>query len=167
VTEPFIGEIRMLSFNFAPTGWAVCNGQSLPINQNQALFSLLGSTYGGDGMTTFWLPDLRTRMPMHRNGNYPIGQHGGEVSHILTTDELPAHTHRASASSSIATTVSPTGAVWANTGKQSYSPAPNGAMDPGTVTATGLSQAHQNMPPFLAITFVIALQGIFPPRDLG
>jgi microcystin-dependent protein len=162
-----MGEIRMLSFNFPPRGWALCNGQSLPISQNQALFALLGTIYGGDGASTFCLPNLQTRMPMHSNGNYPIGQHGGEATHIITADELPAHTHRANASSAIATSVSPTDAVWANTGKQSYAPAPNGAMDPRSVTVTGSSQAHQNMPPFLVFSFVISLQGIFPQRDLG
>jgi microcystin-dependent protein len=165
VTVPFIGEIRMLSFNFAPRGWAVCNGATLMISQNQVLFALLGAIYGGNGSTTFCLPNLQARTPMHVNNTYPLGLQGGEVSHILTADELPAHTHRASASSAIATTASPTSAVWANTGKQSYAPAPNGAMDPSTVTATGSSQPHQNMPPFLVLNFVIALQGTFPQRD--
>jgi microcystin-dependent protein len=165
VTTPYLGEIRMLSFNFAPRGWALCNGATLTISQNQALFAVLGTIYGGDGVSTFCLPDLRVRMPLHANDAYPLGRQGGEVNHILTTDEIPAHTHRASASSAIANTVSPTSAVWANTGKQSYAPAPNGFMDPSTVTVNGLSQAHQNMPPFLVINFVIALQGIFPQRD--
>jgi microcystin-dependent protein len=165
VSDPFIGEIRMLTLNFAPQGWALCNGQLLPINQNQPLFALLGTIYGGNGMTTFALPDLRTRMPMQANGAYPLGLSGGEVSHILTANELPAHSHLANASSASATTVSPTGAVWANTGKQNYAPAPNGAMDPGSVSMTGSSQAHENMPPFLVINFAIALVGVFPYRS--
>jgi microcystin-dependent protein len=162
VTEPYLGEIRMLSFNFAPKGWALCNGQLLPINQNQPLFALLGSTYGGNGLTTFALPDLQTRIPMHSGGNYRLGQEGGEASHTLAAGELPAHTHLASASSTRASTVSPAGAVWANTGKQSYASAPNFFMDPGTVGTVGQSLPHENMPPYLVINFAIALQGDFP-----
>jgi microcystin-dependent protein len=164
VSQPFIGEIKMLSLNFAPKNWALCNGQLLPINQNQPLFSLLGTSYGGDGRTTFALPDLRARMPLHVGNGLLLGNAGGEESHVLSPSELPQHAHLAGASSGAATALSPNGAVWANTGKQSYAAVGDTAMDSTAVSAVGSSQPHDNMPPFLVITFVIALAGVFPSQ---
>ena len=164
--EPFLGEIRMAGFGFAPRGWALCNGQLLPIAQNQALFSILGTTYGGDGRTTFALPDLRSRLPIHA-GNFPLGTHNGEEGHVLSSAELPAHTHQAIANTDAnsATLTSPTGNRWANGGQAAYAAAGNGSMAPAAVGTTGNSQAHDNMSPYLVVNFIIALQGIFPSRN--
>ena len=167
MAEPFLAEIRICSFVFAPKGWALCNGQLLPINQNQGLFSLLGTTYGGDGRVNFGLPDLRGRVPLHA-GPYlgPIGARGGEEGHTLSIAELPTHLHTVSASSGGAASKTPTGSVWAANGSaNSYSNhLPDVAMDPATVQPRGGSQAHLNMAPFLVLNFCIALQGIFPSQ---
>jgi len=169
---PFISEIRIFSFSFAPKGWAQCNGQFLPINQNQALFSLLGTTYGGNGQTTFALPDLRGRVPFHVGGSFTQGQAGGQEFHTLTVSEMPAHTHAltgntaATGASNNATAASPTGAYWANSGKNVFASGnPNGAMSPATVTNFGGSQPHENRSPFLVLNFCIALVGAFPSRN--
>lgn len=165
MSEPFLSEIRIMSFVFAPKGWALCDGQLLPINQNQALFSLLGTTFGGDGRVTFALPDLRSRTPIHVGSGHNLGERGGEQAHTLSVAELPAHTHVASASSSPASTNTPTNAVGLaqSTGSQLYGPAANlAAMAPNSLSNTGGSQAHLNMQPFLTLSFCIALQGIFP-----
>jgi microcystin-dependent protein len=163
MAEPFLSEIRIMSFGFAPKGWAQCNGQLLPINQNQALFSLLGTTFGGDGRVNFALPDLRGRTPIHVGSGHTLGERGGEQAHTLSVSELPTHTHVLSASSNPGTINDPTGAVLAKSGQNAYAAALNlVAMNPGVVTATGGSQAHLNMQPFLTLTFCIALQGIFP-----
>jgi microcystin-dependent protein len=163
--DPFIGEIKMLSFGFAPRGWAFCNGQLLPINQNQALYSLLGVQYGGNGQTTFALPNLQASIPLNNGTQYQMGQKGGEISHTLTASELPVHTHGARVGRP-ATSTSPAGAYWASSGKLSFAaPGPAAVMNPATVGSTGNSQPHNNLPPFLVLTFVIALQGIFPSRN--
>jgi microcystin-dependent protein len=165
MAEPFLSEIRMMSFNYAPRGWAMCNGQLLPINQNQALFSLLGTTYGGDGRVTFALPDLRDRVPIHVGNGHTLGERAGEQVHTLTAAETSQHTHTMSASSAAATTGTPgVGVVPAqSTGAPLYAAPSNvAAMDPGAVDAVGGSQAHQNMQPYLTLSFCIALQGIFP-----
>jgi microcystin-dependent protein len=167
-----MGEIKIFSFNFAPKGWAMCNGQFLQINQNQALFSLLGTTYGGDGRTTFALPDLRCKAPNHFGSSFTLGQQGGEFAHTVTTSELPTHPHLLNANLAVvdvntnATQGAPTGNFWANDGKAIYcTSAPNNAMHPSAVSNVGGSQPHQNMQPFLVLTFCIALTGIFPSRN--
>jgi len=164
--EPFIGEIQYVAFNFAPRGWALCNGQLLPINQNQALFSLLGTTYGGDGRTTFALPDLRGRVAPSA-GDHPLGETGGSESVTLTTSQLPAHTHQVSVADHRGSTGdpgAPAGAFPAS-GAQAYALSPNAAFAPSALSAAGGSQPHENRQPYLALTAVIALQGIFPSRN--
>ena len=169
MAEPFLSEIRIMSFDFAPKGWALCNGQSMPINQNQGLFSLLGTTYGGDGRTTFALPDLRARTPIHVGSGHNLGERGGEPAHTLTISELPTHTHVAQASSADADAAVPTGNLLAavdNTTFGSAYAAPSNlvAFAPSAVSNAGGSQAHQNMQPFLTLSFCIALQGIYPSQ---
>jgi microcystin-dependent protein len=163
MAEPFLSEIRIMSFVFAPKGWALCNGQLLPINQNQALFSLLGTTFGGDGRVNFALPDLRARTPIHAGFGHTLGERGGEQAHTLSIAELPTHTHVLSGSSDQGTLTDPTGHIWAKSQQNAYGAAQNlVAMSPSVVTNTGGSQAHLNMQPFLTLSFCIALQGIFP-----
>jgi microcystin-dependent protein len=169
MAEPFLSEIRIMSFVFAPKGWALCNGQLLPINQNQPLFSLLGTTFGGDGRVNFALPDLRGRTPIHVGSGHTLGERGGEQAHTLSIAELPTHTHVLNASSAQAdqaTLVTPpnnTPNLLASvTGNQYGPPTSLTTLTPGTVTNTGGSQAHLNMQPFLTLSFCIALQGIFP-----
>lgn len=163
MAEPFLSEIRMMSFVFAPKGWALCNGQLLPINQNQALFSLLGTTFGGDGRVNFALPDLRGRTPIHVGGSHTLGERGGEQAHTLSISELPTHTHVAQASSQTSGGVAlPTGAFLAPVNNAYHSAQNLTSLNAGTVTNTGGSQAHLNMQPFLTLSFCIALQGIFP-----
>jgi microcystin-dependent protein len=162
MAEPFLSELRIMSFNFPPKGWAMCDGQLLPINQNQALFSLLGTTFGGDGRVNFGLPDLRGRTPIHVGAGHTLGEKGGEQAHTVALSELPQHTHAMSASSTNADVVSPVDNVVAQS-SQLYGPtAQLTTLDPSTNGATGGSQAHLNMQPFLTLTFCIALQGIFP-----
>jgi microcystin-dependent protein len=164
LAEPFLSEIRIMSFVFAPKGWAMCNGQLLPINQNQALFSLLGTTFGGDGQVNFALPDLRGRVPLHVGSAHTLGERGGEQAHTLSIAELPEHTHVANATSNAATDTSPSsGLGYARSGTNMYGGATSlVAMAPQSVGNVGGSQAHLNMQPFLTLSFCIALQGIFP-----
>jgi microcystin-dependent protein len=165
MAEPFLSEIRLFSFVFAPQGWAPCNGQLLPINQNQALFSLLGTTFGGNGQTNFALPDYRARVPIHVGAGHTLGERGGEQAHTLSIAELPTHSHVLTASSTPATTNTPTTALTfaASTADQLYSPPQNlVAMNSAAISSIGGAQAHLNMQPFLTISFCIALQGIFP-----
>lgn len=163
MAEPFLSEIRIMSFVFPPKGWALCNGQLLPINQNQALFSLLGTTFGGDGRVNFALPDLRGRVPIHVGNFHTLGERGGEQAHTLNIAELPTHTHVMNASTSSGDTPLPSGNVLADSPSQLYGPPLNLVSLPaGTVTNIGGSQAHLNMQPFLTLSFCIALQGIFP-----
>ena len=166
MAEPFLSEIRIMSFGFAPQGWALCNGQLLPINQNQALFSLLGTTYGGDGRVNFALPDLRARVPIHMGSGHTLGERGGEQAHTLSIAELPTHAHVLTASSAAANApvpFGPSGNLLADTATKIYGPANNlQATNAGGVTNTGGSQAHLNLQPFLTLNFSIALQGIFP-----
>jgi microcystin-dependent protein len=164
MAEPFLSEIRLMSFVFAPKGWALCNGQLLPINQNQGLFSLLGTTFGGDGRVNFALPDLRGRVPIHVGSGHTLGERGGEQAHTISIAELPTHTHVMSGSNAAVTTNVTTNAVLGNTAPASlYAGATNlTAMSGPTITNTGGSQAHLNMQPFLTLSFCIALQGIFP-----
>jgi microcystin-dependent protein len=162
MAEPFLSEIRLMSFVFAPRGWALCNGQLLPINQNQGLFSLLGTTFGGDGRVNFALPDLRGRTPIHVGSGHTLGERGGEQAHTLSIAELPEHTHVAEATNNNGAQ-NPVGSVLAKTGANTYGAATNlAAMAAGMITNTGGSQAHLNMQPFLTVSACIALQGIFP-----
>ena len=167
MSEPFLGEIKIISWNFPPKGWTFCNGQLLPINQNQALFSILGTTYGGDGRVNFGLPNLQGRTPVHVGNGISLGEMGGETSHTLNISELAAHNHVPVGSSSNATSPSATGNLWAKviTGPQPYSPTPNVAMNPACILPTGGSQPHENMSPYLVLNFIIALQGIFPSQN--
>lgn len=163
MAEPFLSEIRLMSFVFAPRGWALCNGQLLPINQNQGLFSLLGTTYGGDGRVNFALPDLRGRVPIHTGAGHTLGERGGEQAHTLSTAELPMHAHGVAASSTASGgTASPSGGFLGGANNAYHAPANPTALSPQTITSTGGSQAHLNMQPYLTLSFCIALQGIFP-----
>lgn len=166
MAEPFLSEIRIMSFNFPPKGWAFCNGQTLPINQNQALFSLLGTTYGGNGQNNFALPDLRGRVPIHMGAGFILGQAGGETAHTLTMSEMPAHTHLAQGSGTAANTNTATNSTLLGIQNNVYNPPANlVAMSPTEISNAGGSQAHQNMQPYLTLSFCIALQGIFPSRN--
>jgi microcystin-dependent protein len=164
MAEPFLSEVRIFSFSFAPRGWAQCNGQLLPINQNQALFALLGTTYGGNGQTNFALPDFRGRVPIHVGSGHTLGERAGEQAHTLSIQELPTHTHlvnvtTATADEQYATTTT----YWAGgSSSAGFHQNVNTAMDPSIILPTGGSQAHLNMQPFLTLNFCIALQGIFP-----
>jgi microcystin-dependent protein len=162
MADPFLSEIRIFSFVYAPKDWALCDGQLLPINQNQALFSLLGTTFGGDGRVNFALPDLRARTPIHVGSGHTLGERGGEQAHTLSIAELPAHTHVLNGSNTPAEINTPTEAFLAMA-NNAYAPAGNlAALSPASVTNAGGSQAHLNMQPFLTLSFCIALIGIFP-----
>ena len=170
--EPFVGEIRFVGFNFAPIGWAKCEGQLLSISQNTALFSLLGTTYGGDGQTTFALPDLRGRVPLGPGQgtgltNRDLGETGGAEQVTLDVTQIPPHAHAAMASSADATAIPPAGNVWAPLKNKAAfsSAAPDVAMSPAAIGVTGGGLPHENMPPFLGVTCIIALEGIFPARS--
>jgi microcystin-dependent protein len=164
MAEPFLSEIRIFSFNFAPKGWALCNGQLLPINQNQALFSLLGTTFGGDGRVNFALPNLQGQVPIHVGNGHTLGEKGGEQNHTLSISELTTHTHNAMATSTNGAVIIPTGNLLAGGTPQLYhAPDQNlAALNPGTLPAVGGSQPHSNTQPYLTLNFSIALQGIFP-----
>ncbi len=162
MSEPFLSEIRIMSFNFPPKGWALCNGQLLPINQNQPLFSLLGTTFGGDGRVNFALPDLRGRPPIHVGGGHTLGERGGEEAHTLSIAEIPTHQHVALASTQNGSTQFATNNILAAALNLYATPANLTSLNPTTITNTGGSQAHLNMQPFLTLSFCIALQGIFP-----
>jgi microcystin-dependent protein len=165
MAEPFLSEIRMMSFNFPPKGWALCNGQILPINQNQALFSLLGTTYGGDGRTNFALPNLQGRVPVHVGQGHNLGQASGEPSHTLLTSEMPSHQHTFQGTTNNADNPAVTGNLMA-TSANLYTAAANlTTLVPSTVANAGGSQPHENMQPYLTISFCIALQGIFPSQN--
>ena len=164
MAEPFLSEIRIMSFVFAPKGWALCNGQLLPINQNQGLFSLLGTTFGGDGRVNFALPDLRGRVPIHAGSGHTLGEKGGEQAHTLSIAEIPQHVHVLSGTTNVAVNTPANTTVLGKTNPQSlYGGASNlVAMAPQSIANVGGSQAHLNMQPFLTLSFCIALQGIFP-----
>ncbi len=163
---PYLSEIRVVSFGFPPKGWALCNGQLLPINQNQALFSLLGTTYGGDGRVNFALPNLQGRSPLHMGQGIILGQIGGEATHTVIISEMPAHIHvPVGSSTNPATAPGATGNLWGFNSNNPYTPAANVSMNPNCVLPTGGSQPHENMSPFLVLNFIIALQGIFPSQN--
>jgi len=174
MSEPFLSEIKIFAFNFPPKGWAFCNGQFLPINQNQALFSLLGTTYGGNGQTTFALPNLRGRAPIHEGAGHTLGEAAGSSAVTVNIQQLPTHTHTLTSNLCIggqainATLGDPTGAYWANNGQGIYATQPppaDAVMHPSAVTNVGGSQPHTNMQPYLVLNFCIALQGIFPSQN--
>jgi microcystin-dependent protein len=170
---PFLGEIKIISWNFAPSGWAYCNGQLLPINQNQALFSIMGTTYGGNGTTTFALPDLRNRAPLHRGTQFVQGQQFGEDAHTLSINEIPAHNHliqaSAPANSGTNTNTVPGNYLSNSAPAEIYNTGANSpalvSLFPASISNYGGSQAHNNLQPFLVLNFVVALQGIFPSRN--
>jgi microcystin-dependent protein len=177
MSAPFLAEIRIFGFNFPPKGWAYCNGQLMPISQNTALFSLLGTTYGGNGTSNFALPNLQNSAPLNAGqapglSNYFLGQAAGEIAVTLLNTEIPAHTHSAQCAAVSGAQTDPTTGVWAmvQTGRQSenrYSASPGSSptMNPNALSVAGSSQPHNNMPPYLTLNFCIALQGIFPARQ--
>lgn len=170
MTTPYLAQIQIFSFQFAPRGWAQCNGQLLPIAQNQALFSLLGTTFGGNGTTTFALPDLRGRVPMHWGsgpglGNVSLGQVAGTENVTLLSTNLPSHNHLAVASSLAPTVGAAANNTWATGGAASYAASGNAAMNPAAIGSAGGNQPHNNMQPTLTLNICIALQGIFPSRN--
>lgn len=165
MSEPFLAEIKLFSFGFSPRGWANCAGQLLPINQNQALFSLLGTTYGGNGTTNFALPDFRGRAPLHWGGGVTLGERGGQETVSLTAAQMPSHAHPVSASSLPPSVGAPTGSTWASGGSAAYAASANASMAADTLSPSGGSQPHSNLQPHLALNFCIALQGIFPSRS--
>ena len=172
MSEPFLGEIRMFAGNFAPRGWAFCNGQLLSIAQNSALFAILGTTYGGNGQSTFALPNLQSRVPLHPGQGpglspYSLGQTGGSETVTLLTNQMPAHTHLVSASSSNGNTVSPQSAFPASNANNNrdYNTSANTTMSSQMISAAGGSQPHNNVQPYTCVNFIIALEGIFPSRN--
>ena len=164
MSTPYLSEIRIFSFGFPPKGWAFCNGQLLPINQNQALFSLLGTTYGGDGRVTFALPNLQGRVPIHTGAGFALGERGGETSHTLNQSELPAHTHLVTTGATPSDQTSPSGNYVAPSARGGFATTPNAVLLAGSVSSVGGSQPHENLSPYLVLNFVIALQGIFPSQ---
>jgi len=165
MSEPFLGEIRLFANNYAPRNWMMCEGQILPINGYQALYSILGNVYGGDGKTTFALPDLRGRTAIHVSPNIQLGTTAGESAHTLTSNEMPQHTHTVSASSMPASQVAPTNNVWAAQANSYTPPASQVTMNAASMSSAGKSQAHPNMQPYTALNYCIAIQGIFPSRN--
>ena len=164
MAEPFLSEIRIMSFSFPPKGWALCDGQLLPINQNQGLFSLLGTTFGGDGRVNFALPNLQGRTPMHVGSGHSLGERGGEQAHTLSIAEIPTHTHTANAGTNNADQLVGVGNILAAATNQFTDALALTSLAPPTVLNVGGSQAHLNMQPFLVLNFSIALQGIFPSQ---
>ncbi|MFF2093350.1 phage tail protein [Paenibacillus sp. NPDC058174] len=162
--EPFIGEIQAFPYGFAPRGWAACNGQIMNISTNTALFAVIGVTYGGNGTTNFRLPDLRERVPISETSQYPAGQAGGEQSHTLTTQEIPAHNHALLANSEPATVSKPAGAVWGSSSFNMYASSSDSVMSPNALGVAGGSAPHSNLQPFLTLNYCIALNGIYPSR---
>ena len=165
MAEPFLSEIRIMSFGFPPKGWATCDGQLLPINQNQALFSLLGTTYGGDGRVNFGLPNLQGRAPVHMGHGHTLGERGGEQGHTLSISELPTHTHNLSGVNANADSSDPTNRYLATSNDIYHAPTNLTSQGPSSLPSVGGSQAHLNMQPFLVLNFSIALQGIFPSQN--
>ena len=166
MSEPFLSEIKIVSFNFAPKGWALCNGQLLPINQNQALFALLGTTYGGNGQTNFALPNLRGRVPLHEGNGHNLGEAAGSTAVTVNIQQLPTHLHFVSASGTEGNDNQPANNVLGLVAGRCYTdPAALTTLNAGTITNVGGSQPHNNMMPYLVLNFIIALQGIFPSQN--
>src|SRR4051794_13545097 len=165
MAEPFLSEFRIMSFSFAPKGWALCDGQLLPINQNQPLFSLLGTTFGGDGRVNFALPDLRSRVPIHVGNGHTLGERGGSESVTINLQTMPQHIHFMQGTSTVGGDATPAGKLLAASPALIYDPPANlTTLQPGTISNVGGSQPHTNLEPFLALNFCIALQGIFPSQ---
>jgi len=165
MSEPFLGEIKIISWNFPPKGWTFCNGQLLPINQNQALFSILGTTYGGDGRVNFALPNLQGRSPIHVGNGISLGELGGETAHTLNISELPAHNHVPVGSKNAPSKASASAALWSTFAINEFNSTSDSTMSPTCIAATGGNQPHENMSPYLVLNFIIALQGIFPSQN--
>jgi microcystin-dependent protein len=166
MATPFLGEIRLFSFGFAPEGWALCNGQVLAINQNQALFAIVGTTYGGNGTTNFSLPNLQGRIPYHVGNGYVQGQESGQEYHTLIAAEMPVHNHLANASSAAGPDQgSPANNLWVAQTSNAYAASGAKAMSPSAIASEGGGQQHENRPPYLTLNFCIALTGIFPSRN--
>lgn len=166
MSEPFLAEIKIVGFNFAPRGWAFCDGQILPINQNQSLYSLLGTNYGGDGRTSFALPDLRGRTPVHTGDGHALASKAGEETHTLTTAEMPNHTHTPQGSTAQVDSNDPTGRLAGDNAGTPYKAfGTAAAMAADMISTSGGGQGHENMQPFLTLNFCIALQGLFPSRN--
>jgi microcystin-dependent protein len=167
MSSPFIGEIRMFGGNFAPVGWAFCNGALIPISENDALFNLIGTTYGGDGQETFALPNLQSRVPVHVGPGFALGESGGTESVTLTVSQIPAHSHVPQCFAAAGNQNKPDGGVWASSSPATYyaSAAPSVTMDPAAIGPSGGSQPHDNMVPFLVINFILSLFGVFPSQS--
>ena len=164
MSEPYVGEIRIVGFNFAPNGWALCNGQLLSISDNDVLFNLIGTTYGGDGITTFALPDLQGRLPVHQGNSHVIGEHAGSEYVTLTNDELPSHAHHVQGTSAAATSKAPAGNFLAASARSIYGGGSLVSMHSASIGTTGSGQPHNNMQPFLCASFVISLFGVYPSQ---
>jgi microcystin-dependent protein len=164
MSQPYVGEIRMFAGNFAPQGWMLCQGQTLAISEYDVLFQLIGTTYGGDGQTTFNLPDLRSRVPCHQGSGFAIGQHGGEEVVTLTVQQIPQHTHPMLCNSSSSSSPTPAGSYWGAANDNSFivGTSANAAMNAAAISPTGGSQPHDNLMPYLTINYIISLFGIFP-----
>lgn len=168
MSSPFIGEIRMFAGNFAPVGWSFCNGALIPISQNDALFNLIGTTYGGDGQSTFALPNLQSRVPIHVGPGFALGQSGGVETVTLTVSQIPAHSHVPQSNSNAGNQNTASGNVWAQSTSGSLyatTPPPSLAMDPAALGSSGGSQPHDNMLPFLVVNFILSLFGVFPSQS--
>jgi len=166
MATPYIGQITIVGFNFAPKGWALCNGQTMPINQNQALFAILGTTFGGNGVTTFLLPNFQGNVPVHVGTGFVLGSTAGEANHTLTIQEMPTHTHIPAATNAVANLPAPTNNYWCNSGgTNGYSPTSNGQLIAQAIGNSGSSQPHNNMQPYLVVNFIVALVGVFPSRN--
>lgn len=162
MAQPYVGEIRMFAGNFAPVGWAFCNGQLLPISENETLFQLIGTTYGGDGQSTFALPDLSGRLPLHQGGGYVLAETGGQETVTLTVNQMPAHSHAAQASGAAGTQTGPGGGLWAASGLNQFAAGTGTNNMANGLGNTGGSQPHDNLMPYLVVSFIISLFGIFP-----
>jgi len=165
MSEPFLSEIKIVSFNFPPKGWALCNGQLLPINQNQALFALLGTTYGGNGQTNFALPNIRGRLPIHMGNGHNLGEAAGSTSVTVNIQQLPTHLHTLNATAAAGAVANPTGNFFGAVNSMYGPPASLTTLNAASVTSVGGSQPHNNMMPYLVLNFIIALQGIFPSQN--
>lgn len=165
MSTPYLSEIRLVSFGFAPNGWLLCNGQLLAINQNQALFSLLGTQYGGNGTTNFALPNLQGASPVHLGNGYVQGQVGGEAAVTLNSSQIPSHTHQAQGVSTVANLEPAAGNAWASSAQNPFAASANTTMAANAVVQTGGSQPHPNQPPYLVMNYIIAATGIFPSRN--